>query len=179
MSGPSIHPTAEVDPQATVGDGTSIWNWTKVREGARIGSGCRIGQSVYIDHDVEIGDGCKIQNGVAVFHGVTVGSHVFIGPSVTFTNDRVPRASSGDDWQVVPTRVDDHASIGANATIVCGITLGHACMVGAGAVVTHDVPPFGLVLGNPARLVDYVDLAGTRLHHRPGEPPPQFTEAAG
>ena len=114
-----------------------------------------------------------------MYNGVTVGRHVFVGPSVTFTNDLVPRADSGDDWTVVPTTVDDHVSIGANATIVCGITLGRGCMVGAGAVVTRDVPPFGLVMGNPARLVDYVDLAGSRLHRRPGDPPPDSVEAVG
>jgi acetyltransferase-like isoleucine patch superfamily enzyme len=174
-----IHPTAEVDAGAVIGDNTSIWNWSKVREGAHIGRDCRVGQNVYIDHDVEVGDGCKIQNGVSVFHGVTIGQHVFIGPSVTFTNDLVPRADSGDDWTVVPTRVDDHASIGANATIVCGTTLGRGCMVGAAAVVTRDVPPFGLVMGNPARLVDYVDLAGNRLHRRPGDPPSDLVGVAG
>ena len=170
MSAPFVHPTAEVDPAAEIGAGTSIWNWTKVREGACLGRDCRIGQSVYIDHDVVMGDACKIQNCVSIFHGVTLGDHVFVGPSATFTNDRVPRASAGDSWEVVPTQVDDHASIGANATIVCGVVLGRGCMVGAGSVVTADVPPFALVVGNPARIVDYVDLDGTRLHRGAGQP---------
>ncbi len=166
-----VHPTAEVDPRAMIGPGTSIWNWTKVREGARVGALCRIGQGVYIDRDVSVGDGCKIQNGVSVYAGVTLGNHVFVGPQATFTHDRVPRAASGDDWEVVPTLVDDHASVGANATIVCGVRLGRACMVGAGAVVTRDVPPNALVVGNPARVVGWVDVDGSRLD----APPPAVT----
>lgn len=176
MSAAFVHPTAEVDPDAVVGAGTSIWNWSKVREGARIGPGCRVGQGVYIDHGVVVGEGCKIQNGVSVYAGVVLGDRVFVGPSATFTNDRVPRAGSGDDWEVVPTVVGDDASVGANATIVCGVELGRACMVGAGAVVTGDVPPFALVVGVPARVVDYVDLQGHRLHRGPAGPPP--TEGA-
>lgn len=171
MTEPYVDDTAIVASDALVGPGTAIWNWTKVREGARIGASCRIGQGVYIDHDVVIGDRCKIQNGVSVFHGVTIGTAVFVGPGATFTNDRVPRAGGDEDWEVSPTRVEDHASIGANATIICGVTLGEACMVGAGAVVTNDVPAYGLVVGNPARLIDYVDLRGERLHRRPGDPP--------
>lgn len=172
----SIHPTASVDASALIGDGTMVWDWSRVREGARVGPRCRIGQQVYIDHDVAIGSDCKIQNGVQIYHGVTLGDHVFVGPGVTFTNDRVPRASSDDGWTVVPTRVEDHASIGANATIVCGTTLGRACMVGAGAVVTHDVPPQALVVGNPARVIDYVDLRGERLHIGPDGRPVQGAE---
>lgn len=165
-----IHPTAEVHPDAQVDDGVSVWNWTKVREGARIRAGTTIGQGVYIDHDVEIGRGCKIQNGVSLYHPATLGDHVFVGPNATFTNDLVPRAAN-EDWNPVPTRLDDHASVGANATIVCGVTLGRACMVGAGAVVTRDVPPFALVVGNPARILDWVDLDGNRLHRDPDDPP--------
>lgn len=158
-----VHSTADVDERATIGSGSFIWNWTKVREGARIGVGCRVGQHVYIDHDIIIGDGCKIQNGVSLYYGVSLGDHVFIGPNATFTNDLLPRASSGDDWEVVPTVVEDHASIGANATIVCGVRLGRACMVGAGAVVTRDVEPHALVVGNPAGMVGYVALDGSRI----------------
>ena len=166
-----VHPTAEVDPRAVIGPGTSIWNWTKVREGARVGAGCHIGQGVYIDRDVAVGDGCKIQNGVSVYLGVTLGDHVFVGPHATFTNDRVPRASSGDNWEVVPTVVEDHASVGANATIVCGVRLGRACMVGAGAVVTRDVAPHALVVGNPARVVGWVDVDGSRIEAPPAPEP--------
>lgn len=157
----TIHPSADVDPSATLAPGCIVWNWTKIRERASIGSGTKIGQCVYIDHDVHVGEGCKIQNGVSIYFGVTLGDHVFIGPGATFTNDFAPRAAS-DNWEVVPTVVEDHASVGANATIVCGTTLGRGCMVGAGSVVNRDVPPFALVVGNPARMIGYVDLDGSR-----------------
>src|SRR5690606_10381533 len=160
---PRIHPTAEVDPLAHIGAGTAVWNWSKLREGVSVGRDCSIRQAVYVDHGVRTGDGCKIQNGVSIYRGVSLGDHVFIGPNATFTNDRVPRADSGDDWTVSSTIVEDHASVGANATIVCGVRLGRGCMVGAGAVVVHDVPPQALVVGNPARILDFVALDGTRL----------------
>lgn len=159
---------ALVHPDAKIGTGTMIWNWTKVREGATIGDECNIGQGVYVDFDTHIGDRCKIQNGVSVYHGVTLGDDVFVGPNATFTNDLRPRAHSGD-WQVAKTIVEDGASVGANSTIVCGVTLGRHCMVGAGAVVTADVPPHALVLGCPARVVDYVTFSGRRLHVSPDD----------
>ena len=146
-----IHDTADVSLDAEIGTGSLIWNWTKVRERAVIGSNVRIGQHVYIDHDVVIGDNCKIQNGANVFHGVTLADDVFIGPAVTFTNDPYPRTSG--DWDVVKTMVERGASIGANATILCGVTLGADCMVGAGSVVLADVAAGMLVVGNPARVV--------------------------
>jgi acetyltransferase-like isoleucine patch superfamily enzyme len=148
---PYIHPTAEVDPGATIGDGTSIWNWAKVREDASIGDDCTIGQGAYIDRGVTVGRACKIQNYALVYAGVTLGDEVFVGPHATFTNDHWPRAVGS--WEIVPTIVEDGASIGANATVVCGVRLGRSCMVGAGSVVVHDVPPRTLVVGNPARVV--------------------------
>lgn len=163
-----IDETALVHPTATIGEGTMVWSWTKIREGATVGADCNIGQAVYIDFGTQIGDRCKIQNGVSVYHGVTLGNAVFVGPNATFTNDLRPRAHS-DDWKVVETIVEDGASIGANATIVCGVTLGCHCMVGAGAVVTADVPPHGLVLGCPARVVDYVTVSGRRLNVSPAD----------
>lgn len=166
MSSLFVHPTAEVSDDAVLGDGVSIWNWSKIREGARIGEGSNVGQGVYIDHGVELGPGCKVQNNVSIYHGVWIGRGVFVGPHATFTNDLVPRAVS-EDWKVVKTTVEDFASIGANATIVCGVRLGRACMVGAGAVVTADVPAHALVVGNPARVIDYVDLDGHRLRVGP------------
>jgi UDP-2-acetamido-3-amino-2,3-dideoxy-glucuronate N-acetyltransferase len=170
-----IHASAEVDPACVLGAGTKIWNWTKIREGARIGTNCNIGQCVYIDFDVSIGDGCKIQNGVSIYHGMSVGNRVFIGPNATFTNDRFPRADS-TDWEVATTVIEDGASIGANATIRCGVRLGTYCMVGAGAVVTHDVPPFALMIGVPARLVDYVDRRGRPLNHPTDAVPPSLAQ---
>jgi len=147
---------AEVSPKAVIGAGCRIWDWTKIREDVRIGDGVSIGQGCYIDHDVAIGDRCKIQNGVNVYHGVVIGTEVFIGPSVTFTNDRFPRADKerGQTWS---TRVHDNASIGANATILCGIEIGKGAMVGAGSVVLADVPANTLVVGNPAKIVRNLD----------------------
>ncbi|MBF0154612.1 MAG: Gfo/Idh/MocA family oxidoreductase [Magnetococcales bacterium] len=166
-----IDPTAVVHPSVILGEGASIWNWTKVREGVKIGRNTNIGQNVYIDFGVVLGDNCKVQNSVNLFHGVTVGDRVFIGPHAAFTNDIYPRAVS-PDWEVVPTRVEDGASIGANATIVCGVTLGKNCMVAAGSVVTQNVPAFGLVMGQPAKLVDYVNIQGRPLNHNLQGPPP-------
>jgi acetyltransferase-like isoleucine patch superfamily enzyme len=157
-----IHPTADVSPQATVGDGTSIWHWVHVREGARIGGRCNIGKDVYIDVDVVVGDDCKIQNFATLYRGLTVGNKVFIGPHVCFTNDPYPRAVS-PDWQVVPTKIEDGASIGANATILCGLTIGRYAMVAAGAVVTKDVPDHALVAGVPAKIIGWVCECGRLL----------------
>ncbi len=157
-----IHPTAEVSPQATIGEGTSIWNWAQVRVRARIGARCNVGKDVYIDTDVVVGDDCKIQNFATLYHGLTVGNRVFIGPHVCFTNDLYPRAVS-PDWQVVPTKIEDGASVGANATILCGVTIGRNAMVAAGAVVTKDVPAHALVAGVPARVVGWVCECGRPL----------------
>lgn len=153
---PYIDETADVSPDASIGDGTQIWNWTKIREGARIGRGCNIGQGVYVDAGVTIGDGCKIQNGAFIYRGVSIADQVFIGPGVVFTNDLFPR-SWRPDWEVIATKVESGVSIGANATIVCGVVLGADCMVGAGSVVSKDVPPRALVIGVPARIKSYVE----------------------
>ena len=157
-----IHPTAEVSPEASVGEGTSIWHWVQVREGARIGRRCNIGKDAYIDAAVVVGDDCKIQNFATLYRGVTVGDRVFIGPHACFTNDLYPRAVS-PDWKVVPTKVEDGASIGANATVLCGITIGRSAMVAAGAVVTKDVPAHALVAGTPAKVVGWVCDCGRPL----------------
>lgn len=154
-----IHPSAEVAPGATVGAGTKVWRNVQVREGAAVGRDCVIGKDVYIDRDVAIGDRVKIQNGVSVYQGVVIEDDAFIGPCVTFSNDLYPRAFSRD-WEVIPTRVCRGASIGANATIVCGVTIGAYALVGAGAVVTRDVPPYALALGTPARVVGRVGEDG-------------------
>jgi len=153
-----IHPTAEVSPEAVIGPGTSIWNQAQVRERARIGAGCVIGKNVYVDFDVVIGDRVKVQNNVSLFHGVTVEDGVFVGPHVCFTNDRVPRAINADgspktdaDWEVSPILVRRGAALGANSTILPGVTIGPWAMVGSGSVVTRDVAAHELVAGNPAR----------------------------
>ncbi len=165
-----IHPTAEVSANAEVGEGTSIWHHAQVREDARIGTNCIIGKGVYIDVGVVIGDNVKIQNYVSIYRGVTIEDGVFVGPHVCFTNDLLPRAINpdgtlkrGDDWTVTETRVRYGASIGANSTIRCGVTIGEWAMVGAGSVVTRDVSPYGLVYGNPARLRGLVCPCGAKL----------------
>jgi len=157
-----IHPTAEVSKDARLGDGTHVWNEVQIREGARIGRRCRLGKSAYIDKNVVVGDDCKIQNFATLYDGVILGNEVFIGPHVCFTNDLRPRAKPLE-WKIVPTKVLDGASIGANATILCGVTIGRYAMVGAGAVVTNDVPDHALVIGNPARLAGYVCDCGEPL----------------
>jgi UDP-2-acetamido-3-amino-2,3-dideoxy-glucuronate N-acetyltransferase len=161
-----IHPSAVVDPGARIGAGTQVWVNVQVREQADIGRNCILSKDVYIDHDVTIGDNCKIQNSVSVYHGVTIEDDVFVGPNACFTNDRVPRAFN-KNWVVSPTKISHGASIGANATIVCGITIGEYAMVAAGSVVTKDVEAFALVIGNPARMVGYVDEGGTRRDRQP------------
>jgi acetyltransferase-like isoleucine patch superfamily enzyme len=165
-----VHPTAEVEPGATVGAGTRIWRQAQVRTGAVIGASCNIGKGVYIDAHVRIGSNVKIQNHVSVFEGATVEDGVFIGPHVCFTNDLYPRAINPDgtlkgaaDWQVTPTLVGYGASLGAASVIVCGVTIGQFALVGAGAVVTRDVPPHALALGNPARVVGYVCASAHRV----------------
>lgn len=162
MSNTYFHPTAEVSSQAKVGGNTKVWNQAQIREDAEIGENCIIGKNVYIDEGVHIGSGVKIQNNVNVYHGVTVEDDVFLGPSMTFTNDRTPRAFI-DDWEVSETLVKKGASIGANATIRCGIIIGEYAMVGAGSVVTKDVPAHALVVGNPARQIGWVCECGSKL----------------
>jgi UDP-2-acetamido-3-amino-2,3-dideoxy-glucuronate N-acetyltransferase len=159
-SGFFVHETAIVEPGATIGMGSKFWHHSHVRSGARVGRDCIIGKNVYIDLGAVVGDRCKIQNNVSVFQGVFIGDDVFVGPSATFTNDLVPRAFNAD-WTVSPTEVADGASIGANATIVCGTKLGSFCMVAAGATVTRDVEPHQLVAGTPARHRGWVCTCGS------------------
>lgn len=162
MSGVFIHPTANVSSDAKIGDGTKIWINVQVREGASIGQNTIVSKDVYIDHNVTIGNNCKIQNSVSVYNGVTIGDDVFVGPNATFTNDRVPRAFN-TDWKITPTEIQKGASIGANATIICGITVGEYGMIAAGSVATKDVVPYTLVRGNPARFVSYIDKIGNKV----------------
>lgn len=157
-----IHPTAHVSDQASIGPGTKVWINVQIRENSRIGEGCILSKDVYVDHAVKIGDRCKIQNSVSVYSGVEIGDDVFVGPNASFTNDKVPRAFN-TDWVITPTRIENGASIGANATIVCGITIGEFAMVAAGSVVTKDVAPYTLVMGNPARAVAHIDKEGHRV----------------
>lgn len=157
-----IHHTAEVSEQAVVGENSRIWNNVQIRENSAIGTDCIVGKDVYIDLNVKIGNGVKIQNGVSVYRGVTVEDDVFLGPHMTFTNDLYPRAFI-DDFDLSATLVKRGASIGAHATIVCGVTIGEYAMIGAGAVVTRDVPPFAVVYGVPAKIRGYVSKEGRKL----------------
>lgn len=157
-----IHPSAEVHGRAVIGEGTKVWNLVQIREDAVIGEDCILSKDVYIDAGVKIGDRCKIQNGVSVYAGVTLEDDVFLGPYAVLTNDKVPRAFNRD-WKIVPTLIKEGASIGANATIVCGVTIGEYAMVAAGSVVTKDVEPYSLVVGNPARHRCYVDKDGNKV----------------
>jgi acetyltransferase-like isoleucine patch superfamily enzyme len=158
-----IHATADVNEQAEIGNNTKIWNFAQVREYAKIGENCIVSKNAYIDTGVIIGDNVKIQNNVNVYKGVTIEDDVFLGPSMTFTNDKNPRAVN-PDWEITKTIVKKGASIGANATIVCGITIGEYAMVGAGAVVTKDVLPYTLVVGNPAKPIGFVCKCGSRTN---------------
>jgi len=169
-----VHPTAQVDPRAKLCDGVKVWNWCQIREGAEIGENSILSKGVYIDSGVKIGRNVKIQNNVSVYHGVTIEDGVFVGPHACFTNDKRPRAinpdgslKGGEDWNVSPTLLRYGCSIGANATITCGVTIGRFAMVGAGAVVTRDVPDHGLVIGCPARVVGRVCACGERLPDEP------------
>jgi UDP-2-acetamido-3-amino-2,3-dideoxy-glucuronate N-acetyltransferase len=163
MPAPFIHPTAIIDDPATpIGDDTKLWHFVHVMPGARIGARCVIGQGGYVGA-VTIGDGCRIQNHVSLYDGVTLEDDVFVGPSAVFTNVRHPRAHVARKDAYAPTLVRQGATIGANATIVCGVTIGRYAMVGAGAVVTHDVPDHAIVVGAPARQVGWACVCGETL----------------
>jgi UDP-2-acetamido-3-amino-2,3-dideoxy-glucuronate N-acetyltransferase len=165
-----IHPTADVSAKAKIGEGTSIWHQAHIREGANIGSECVIGKGVYVGADVQIGNRVKIQNYVSVYEGLTIGDGVMVGPHVCFTNDLLPRAikpdgslKSAEDWGLIETYIGEGVGLGANSTIRCGISIGAWAMIGAGSVVTKDVPKFALVYGNPARIKGFVCKHGNKL----------------
>ncbi|WP_297229144.1 acyltransferase [uncultured Desulfovibrio sp.] len=165
MSGSTVfvHETACLDDQVSLGGGTKIWHFTHILSGSVVGENCNIGQNVVIGPDVRIGKGCKIQNNVSVYKGVTLEDDVFCGPSMVFTNVFNPRAHIQRMDEARPTLVRQGATIGANATIVCGITVGRYALIGAGAVVTRDVPDFALIYGNPARQHGWVCACGEKL----------------
>jgi UDP-2-acetamido-3-amino-2,3-dideoxy-glucuronate N-acetyltransferase len=165
-----IHPLAEVEEGAIIGDGSKVWALAQVRKGARVGNNCILGRNAFVDMGVIIGDNCKIQNNALLYDGVILEDGVFIGPAVATTNDKLPRAinpdgtlKSAEDWIVSHTLIKYGAAVGAQSVIVTGITLGRFCLVGSGAVVTRDVPDFGMVLGHPARLAGYVCRCANRL----------------
>lgn len=157
-----IHKTAIVSSAAHIEEDVKIWVNVQIRENCFIGVKTILSKDVYIDCDVKIGKRCKVQNGVSIYKGVTIGNDVFIGPNAVFSNDKVPRAFI-EDWVISKTNVDNGASIGANATIVCGIKIGEYAMIAAGSVVTKDVEPFTLVMGNPAKPYAKIDRFGNKL----------------
>jgi UDP-2-acetamido-3-amino-2,3-dideoxy-glucuronate N-acetyltransferase len=165
------HPSAYVDEGTKIGQGTKIWHFCHIASGAEVGERCSLGQNVFVAKGVKIGDGVKIQNNVSVYEGVTLEDYVFCGPSMVFTNvltprSEFPRNTSGD---YAPTLVKRGASIGANATIVCGVTLNECAFVAAGAVVTRDVPAYAMVAGVPAKLIGWMSAYGDVLDFRGGD----------
>ena len=167
----SVHPSAEVSAEADVGAGTAVWNEAQVRAGARIGRECVLGKGVYVDADVVIGDRVKLENRVSVYRGARLGTGVFVGPHSCLLNDTRPRSLTPDgrlkdlgDWTVSGVSVEEGASIGGGCTVLPGIRIGRFALIGAGTVVTRDVPPHALVVGNPGRVVGHVCECGQRLH---------------
>ena len=170
---PSIEPSADVDPRARIGSGTRVWHLAQVRENARVGDDCVLGRGAYVGPGVCIGDRCKLQNHALVYEPAVLEDGVFVGPAAVLTNDLLPRAVTADgrlksaaDWDAVGVRVRTGASIGARAVCVAPVTVGRWAMVGAGAVVTRDVPDFALVAGVPARRLAWVGRAGVPLEDR-------------
>ncbi len=163
------HATAIIDQPATIGDNTKVWHFAHVMSGAKIGSGCSLGQNVYVGATAVVGNGCKIQNNVSLYTGAIVEDDVFLGPSCVLTNVTNPRSQVARKSLYETTRLRRGATVGANATVVCGVTLGRYCFVAAGAVVTRDVPDYALVLGVPAGRVGWMSRHGHRLTGCEGE----------
>ncbi len=158
------HPTAVIDPGCEIGEGSRIWHFCHIMPGARLGRNCILGQNVFVANGVVLGDNVKVQNNVSIYAGVECDDDVFLGPSMVFTNVVNPRSAVERKNEYRRTRVGRGASIGANATIVCGHDIGEFAFIGAGAVVTKDVPPYALVVGNPARQIGWISEYGERLH---------------
>ena len=163
----TIHPTAIVDEGAKLGDGTRIWHWVHISGGARIGERCSFGQNVYVGNDVLIGNNVKVQNNVSIYDAVTLEDDVFCGPSMVFTNVYNPRSAVIRKNEYRRTLVKKGATIGANATIVCGVTLGEYCFIAAGAVVNKDVIPYALMAGVPAKQIGWMNQQGERVPEQP------------
>ena len=159
----TIHATAIVDDGAEIGDGTRVWHWVHICGGARIGERCSFGQNVFVGNRVRIGDNCKVQNNVSIYDNVTLENDVFCGPSMVFTNVYNPRSAVSRKDEFLDTVVKRGATLGANCTIVCGVTIGEFAFIGAGAVVNDDVKPYALMVGVPARQIGWMSEHGERL----------------
>jgi UDP-2-acetamido-3-amino-2,3-dideoxy-glucuronate N-acetyltransferase len=158
-----IHPTAVVDEGCTLGEGSKVWHFCHLSSGAVLGERCNLGQNVFVADGVVLGNNVKVQNNVSIYSGVSIEDDVFLGPSMVFTNVRNPRSEVNRRGEYIRTYVRRGVTVGANATIVCGVTLGEYAFIGAGAVVTRDVSPYALMVGNPARQVGWMSRAGGRL----------------
>lgn len=157
------HKTAIVEKDAKIGDNTKIWHFAHIRENAEIGNNCNFGKDIYIDFNVKIGNNVKIQNGVSIWNGITIEDNVFIGPNACFINDLYPRSEIWNEKRLKKTLIKEGASIGANATVLCNLKIGKYSLIGAGSVVTKDVPNYGIVVGNPAKLIGYACTCGNKL----------------
>jgi UDP-2-acetamido-3-amino-2,3-dideoxy-glucuronate N-acetyltransferase len=157
------HPTAVVDEGCEIGEGSKVWHFCHISPGARLGKGCNLGQNVFVAGKVVIGNNVKIQNNVSLYDGVVIEDDVFCGPSMVFTNVLNPRSHVNRKGEYAPTRVGQGATLGANSTIVCGSSIGRFAFIAAGAVVTHDVPDYALVMGVPGRIVGWMSAHGARL----------------
>jgi len=158
----TIQPTSVVDKTAIIGKGTRVWNFVHVRENAEIGKECVLADYVYVGRGVKIGNNVKLENRATIYEGVTIEDKVFVGPHVSFTNDLIPR-SFNTDWKILLTLVKEGSSIGAGTVIVCGVTIGEYVLIGAGSVVTENMPPHALAYGNPARIRGFVCRCGRKL----------------
>lgn len=163
------HETAVIDEGCKIGEGTRIWHFSHVMPNSIIGEKCNLGQNVVVSPDVKLGDGCKVQNNVSIYTGVNCEKNVFLGPSMVFTNVMNPRSGVNRKEEYRPTLLKEGTSVGANATIVCGITLGKFSFVGAGTVVIKDVPDYALVVGNPARQIGWMSEFGEKLNFEDGK----------
>ncbi|MCJ7721920.1 N-acetyltransferase [Candidatus Bathyarchaeota archaeon] len=162
MSKVTVPHTSVVDKSAVIGKGTRVWNFVHIRENAEIGKKCVLADYVYVGRGVKVGNNVKLENRATVYEGVTIEDKVFVGPHVTFTNDFIPR-SFNTDWKILPTLVQEGASIGAGTVIVCGTTIGEYALIGAGSVVTDDIPSNALAYGNPARVRGFVCRCGRKI----------------
>jgi UDP-2-acetamido-3-amino-2,3-dideoxy-glucuronate N-acetyltransferase len=158
-----IHPSAIVDPEVSIGDGSSIWHWVHISSGARIGEQCSFGQNVFVGGDVTIGNNVKVQNNVSIYDGVTLENDIFCGPSMVFTNVYNPRSAVSRKKEYRRTVVKNGATLGANCTIICGVTIGEYSFIAAGSVINRDVKPYALMAGVPARQIGWMSRNGQKL----------------